>query len=158
MSELLDVLKEVSNNANEASKPVALMFGTVTSESPLKILIEQKLEVNEKVLILTTAVKDHYVDMTVSHVTESTAIDHTHVVSGSTGTADSPPHSHDTNITSQINDPATTHLHAYKGRKKYLVHNGLKTGEKVVMMRVKHGQQFLVIDRVSEAITEGQML
>ena len=40
------------------------------------------------------------------------------------------------------------HLHDYKGTKAFRVHLGLKAGEKVILLRVQGGQQFIVLDRV----------
>lgn len=56
-----------------------------------------------------------------------------------TGVAGSPPHSH--NVTKTI---------------KVLVKNGLKEGERVLLVRVQGGQKYIVIDRLSEHITEGE--
>lgn len=36
-------------------------------------------------------------------------------------------------------------------KKKALIHNALKTGERVAMVRVQGGQKFLVLDRVGDA-------
>ena len=42
------------------------------------------------------------------------------------------------------------HRHPYKGRKKFLVHNKLKAGEQVVLLRIQGGKKFLVVDRLPE--------
>lgn len=42
---------------------------------------------------------------------------------------------------------AANHSHAYKGRKKFLVLNGLQVGDKVTIIRQHGGQQYLVIDK-----------
>ncbi|WP_313150791.1 DUF2577 domain-containing protein [Lysinibacillus capsici] len=39
------------------------------------------------------------------------------------------------------------HIHEYKGRKKFKVHNGLVEGDKVTMIRVQGGRQYLIIDK-----------
>lgn len=158
MANLVELIKKAADEANEASKPMGVYFGTVTKDEPLEINVEQKINLTKEFLILTNAVKDHYVDITVSHNTEKTTIDHTHDVQGSTGSADSPPHTHKVDITSQTNEPTTTHLHAYKGKKKMLIHNGLKIGEKVMLLRVQGGQKYVVVDRISDHIVEGQWL
>ena len=70
-----------------------------------------------------------------------------------------PEHTHNTpaGITDSGNLD-TTHKHRYKGRKKILVYNGLKTGEKVLLVRFVGGQRFVVLDRVSEHIVNGEWL
>ncbi len=45
-------------------------------------------------------------------------------------------------------EKAAEHLHEYKGRKKFTVHNGLQVGENVVLIRQQGGQKYLVVDRV----------
>ena len=39
------------------------------------------------------------------------------------------------------------HKHRYQGRKKWRVHNALKTGEKVILLRCDGGQKYIVLDR-----------
>lgn len=65
---------------------------------------------------------DHEVEMTVDHVTENRA--------GGSG-----------------DDAFASHNHQYKGRKKFLIHNGLMKGDKVTMIRAHGGQQYLIIDK-----------
>ena len=46
-------------DAVEANKPVNLCFGIVTSTSPLKINVEQKMELGEAQLLLSRNVTDY---------------------------------------------------------------------------------------------------
>lgn len=49
-----------------------------------------------------------------------------------------------------VTEPATctvSHSHEYKGRKKFMIHNGLVVGDKVTMIRAHGGQQYLIIDK-----------
>jgi hypothetical protein len=128
---LVEVIKRIAAETVEASKPTAITYGKVISISPLSIQIEQKLTLPAEFFELTKAVTDHYVDMTVSHVTENRA-------GGSNAAA------------------FESHNHDYKGRKKFLVHNGLKAGEEVILLRAQGGQRFIVLDRVFDYITEGE--
>jgi len=50
------------------------------------------------------------------------------------------------------------HKHEYKGRKKIMIYNGLKPGERVIIIRFQEGQKFLVVDRVCDHTVEGQWL
>ncbi|WP_246019625.1 DUF2577 domain-containing protein [Bacilliculturomica massiliensis] len=45
-------------------------------------------------------------------------------------------------------DGSPPHIHGISGKKTVTFHNALKSGEKVVMMRVQGGQKYLVLDRV----------
>ena len=131
----VEVVKRAAVEAVEAGKPVNILFGTVLSASPLKIQVDQKSIYTSKMLILTRNVTDFEVDMTVSHRT--VVISHGHpVVDTYTGGGSATP---------------VDHNHPIKGRKKFKVHNALKAGEKVLLIRVQQGKKFVVIDRVKGA-------
>ena len=118
----VEVVKRAAVEAVEAGKPVNILFGTVLSASPLKIQVDQKSIYTSKMLILTRNVTDFEVDMTVNHST------------GGSGAA-----------------AYEAHKHAYVGKKTFKVHNALKAGEKVLLIRVQQGKKFVVIDRVKGA-------
>ena len=106
-------------DAIEANKPTNVLFGTVINTSPLQISIDQKMILDGNSLLLTNAVKDHTVEMTVDHSTENTTVGN------------------------------SSHNHAYKGRKQFTVHNGLVVGEKAILLRMQGGQKFIVWDRLT---------
>lgn len=133
LNELLQVIKSVARDQYDALKPSDVTFGTVISVSPLEINIDQRMTLPAEFFILTKAVLDHYVDITVSHVTEDRA--------GGGGYAEFASHNHD-----------------YKGCKKILVHNGLKIGEKVILVQAQGGQKYVVLDRVFDHQASGEWL
>ena len=135
MPSMVELIKKIASESVGEGKPVSIRFGIVKQEKPLKIEVEQKLLLEEEHehLILTHLVKDYYVDMTVSHVTETRA--------GGSGFPMYESHDHD-----------------YKGRKKFLIHNGLKMGEKVILLQLQGGQQYIVLDRVDDPIVKGQWI
>lgn len=106
-----------------AGKPFSFTLGTVTSASPLKIRVDQKLELGAAQLVLTNAVRDYTVSMTVDHKT------------GEVVKEPAPP-------------PVEEHTHFYKGVKKFRVHLALKAGEKVLLLRADGGQKYIILDRV----------
>ena len=122
-NDLVTAIKKASVEAVNASKPMNLTYGKVVGVDPIKINVDQRLNLTSKQLILTGNVKDFEVEMTVDHVTEET--------SGGGG---------DLSFAS--------HSHRYSGKKMFTVHNGLKLGEKVIMIQVQGGQKFVVLDRV----------
>ena len=80
---LVKAMKQAALDAVDAKKPVAVHYGTVASESPLKIDVEQKMTLSEAQLVLTKAVLDHEVDIEVSHYTVNDALmngKHTHSI------------------------------------------------------------------------------
>lgn len=138
MSELVETMSQIALNAVENSMPCGVCFGTVSSASPLEILVEQKMTLGASHLILSTLVQDFHVDMTVDHTTENDlgSLDLTHSHTAPLGE------------TSQAGYKDLTHRHDYIGRKTFLVHLGLKAGEKVILLRIQGGQQYIVLDRV----------
>lgn len=52
-SNLLNVMKQAGSNATDAKNPVHVCFGKVTSTSPLKILVEQKIILGSMQIVLT---------------------------------------------------------------------------------------------------------
>lgn len=119
---IVSMIAAIANSANDASKPTAVLFGEVTAVNPLVIMVDQKIPLTEDFLILTDAVRDHWRDMTVDHLTENS--------SGGGGHA-----------------AFASHNHQYLGRKPFLIHNDLVVGEYVVLLRVQGGQKFVVLDR-----------
>lgn len=153
-------MKMISVNLLNSMRLTDIFFGTVISVSPLKIQIDQKHILEQPSLILSNAVKDHEVDITVSMMTvddnylDEKAKNHTHggsTLTGNMGAAIAG----NTDVT---NDFDTTHHHDIKGRKKIIIHNGLLLDEKVILLRMQGGQRYFVIDRVSEHICEGEWL
>lgn len=72
MPDALGVIKQAAVEAVDAEKPVLLCYGKVISADPLKIQVEQKMILTEKMLVLTRNVTDFYVDVEVSHKTVET--------------------------------------------------------------------------------------
>ena len=140
-TELLELMKETAIEAVSSTKPAGVYFGTVTSASPLKINVEQKMTLESAQLILARNVTEHKIEMTVDHFTEYEG-QHVHnyfdsdTGEGASGSAN------------RNTDP-TSHRHAYKGRKTFTVHNGLVKGDKVILLRVQGGQKYVVLDRVT---------
>lgn len=131
---LLPAIQQAVKQSVEAARPSDYILGTVETVSPLSIRLNSRDLVTEDFLILTDAVRDYNVDITVSHQTENRA--------GGSG------------------DPSfASHNHDYKGRKRITVHNGLAVGEIVVMLRQGGGQQYCVLSRVHDhANVKGQWL
>lgn len=123
MNSFLENVKRAAIEAVDASKPFAFILGKVTSIAPLKVQIDQKLTLTAAQLILTNAVRDYTVYMTVDHQTGST--------SGGIGDAS-----------------FASHSHSYSGQKAFKVHLALKVGEQVLLLRADGGQKFIIIDRV----------
>ena len=110
----------------DASKPVAVLFGKVTSISPLKVNIEQKMTLGAEQLILSRNVTDYTVNVTVNWGTNSRL--------GS--------------ISTENGSYNLSHSHTISGSKSMTVHNALAVGDEVILLRVTGGQKFVILDRV----------
>lgn len=120
----LEIIKRAAVDAEEQSAPCDLMFGTVTSAFPLKICVEQKLELGEAQLVLTRNVSNYKVKIEGKNVQSFFFTD-------------------DNGSTEALIPP---HVHAV-GELEIEVKNALKAGECVILIRQRGGQKFLVLDR-----------
>ena len=125
-NDFFEIIKKAAVEAVDAKKPSGLLFGKVISDSPLKVLVEQKMTLTMEQLVLCRNVTDFKVMMTVKHFTEPKG--------GGTGESS-----------------YEAHKHEYKGKKEFLVHNKLKTGDEVLLLRQQGGQKFIIVDRVVKA-------
>ncbi|MFJ8090838.1 DUF2577 domain-containing protein [Lysinibacillus sp. NPDC095746] len=65
MTDILKLIKRITLDAVNSQKLSDIVYGTVISENPLKVQIDQKLTLDEAHLKLTKAVKDHEVEMSI---------------------------------------------------------------------------------------------
>jgi hypothetical protein len=140
MNDITKLIKRAALEAIKESDPMAIMVGTVLSIAPLQVNVEQRLTLGAAQLLLTNNVVDHDVSVTMDWSTED--ITHNHGYSGVTGTSDL--HTHSYSGATQDN----THGHAVTGTKIIKVHNALKAGDMVMLLRMQGGQKYLVIDKV----------
>lgn len=98
-------MQKMSQNVQEAGKPVNVEFGTVISITPLQISVDQKMILGVNQLILSRDVTNYTTTCTISWTHES-------------------------------------------GTKQITINNALKQGERVILLRLQEGQQYLVLDRV----------
>lgn len=121
---LLKTIQRIALETIEASRPVKVLFGKVVSEAPLEIeLIQGHKRLSSEFLVLCRNVTDHTVEMEVNHQVEK--------------------------MSGGAKDPSfQSHIHQYKGVKPFKVLNALKVGEKVIMIQMQGGQQYIVLDRI----------
>lgn len=122
-ADLYNSIKVAAMKAVEASQPCDFLFGKVTSVSPLKVLVEQKLTLGASQLVLSRNVTDYTVPVTISWATDNT--------SGGSG-----------------DNAFAVHNHSITEKKEMTIHNGLNVGDKVILLKKKGGQKFLILDKV----------
>lgn len=176
---LAQAIAKLAHNAEEDGKPTTLEFGEVVSEeyAPLEIQIHDKLILDEDFLELTNAVRDHWVDVEVYWETiddndlaefqanhySNVAIHNSNVgkynghlhTNGNNGSPTGPLTKEEMQM-APVNQWHTSHLHNIAGRKRMRVYNGLHKGEKVVLLRMRGGQKYLVLDRITDHIVGGE--
>lgn len=131
VNELVRLVKQAAVDAVRANAPMAVCYGTVTGTGPLQITVDQKKILDEVQLILTDNVRDFNVVLsTIEGEGTSEGPHYTENESGGSGDA-----------------AFAAHQHKYQGRKKWRVHNALKMGERVILLRCDGGQKYIVLDR-----------
>lgn len=124
-TELVKALKQSALDAVNADVPVGVFTGEVISDKPLKIQIDQKLILTMTQLVLTRNVTDYKTDETVNHFTEYEAGGSYYAL-------------------------FQAHNHRYVGRKEFLIHHKLETGDKVLLLREQGGKHYYVLDRLAK--------
>lgn len=122
-SGLVDIMKRAAMDAMDNQQPTDLRVGTVVSVKPLRVQITNQLTIPESLLIVPESLTDHSVDVTVEWVT----------VSKSGGSGES---------------AFSSHNHSISGKKQMTVHNALKVGDKVALIRKHGGQSYFILDRI----------
>ena len=139
--EIADSIKRLARGVIDSLQLTDVTFGVVEAVSPLKVRISQDMVLTDEYLILTNAVKDHTVKISIEWESEPEK-DHIHTV------GELP--------TTGVKEPEEGHKHEIKGRKLMTIHNSLTVDEKVLLLRTLGGQSYVVIDRVDEIPNLGE--
>lgn len=131
--DLVQLIKKAALEAVDASQPANVLFGKVTSASPLKIFVDQKMTLTKEQLVLSRNVTDFTINVGVNNWYSE---DHTHN------------HTISDTYTGGGSSSNETHKHQIKGTKSLTLYNALKIGEKVILIQIAGGQKFIVIDRI----------
>ncbi|WP_036242490.1 MULTISPECIES: DUF2577 domain-containing protein [Megasphaera] len=119
---IVKTLKSLIAETTAAMVMSDIEIGEVIQVNPLVVQLDPKTQIDERSILLTKNTSMWSVDMDVDHHTENAA--------GGSGDAQ-----------------YESHLHGYKGRKTYRVHNELVVGDKVILLRESGGQRYVAIDR-----------
>ena len=129
MPNLVELIKRASIDAVSESKPTSIVFGKVISISPLKINVEQKLNLTKAQLILSRNVTDYKTKLSF----DNPDLKQEFTTWNMPESTESSP--------SKI---------AFKKQLKHdiTIYNALKIGEEVILLQVQGGQKYIVLDRV----------
>lgn len=134
MASLINIIKQISQGAEEASAPCNVLYGIVTSVDPLEITIEQKLILTSEFLVLTKNVTDYSVDVSIDWSTDNKSLNATH--------------SHVSNVDIEEQIINLTHAHSITGTKRITIHNALKKNDAVILIQKRGGQEYIVLDKI----------
>lgn len=128
-TELVQVIKRAAVDAVEQGKPCDILFGTVQKVKPLQIFVEMGMVLEQDELVLAQHLKDYSTELSfddpqIKQVFTTWDMEE-----------------------KQESAPAKMSLKQQK-RHKVTIYNGLRTGDKVILLRKQSGQRFLVLDRV----------
>ena len=118
-----NAIKQLSQAVTEQGKPTDIRYGTVVSASPLKVQISAELTLPQSVLVVPQSLTDYTVSVSVNWNTTSE--------SGGAGES-----------------AFASHNHGINGTKSITIHNGLKVGDKVLLLRQQGGQSYIILDKI----------
>lgn len=173
MTELLASLQAVMSKHYNGMNPAELRIGTVTAISPLKITLvnttaplpEALFYLTESVIEKKITIEGHTHDRNdLTHTHDAIGLSHQHpLATGSTGTALSGAYTTTqaltgiyTTLLERENIFCTEHGERLpietdgNGNTVVILNRGLAVGDKVLMLRVMGGQQFIILSRVFE--------
>lgn len=164
MSTLLSTIQTIAVRAVESTNPVVFTYGTVTGTDPLKVRIDEStIELSGESLILTANVVEKTVTIQKhTHGMDSQLIDIASAVSATGGNVTFAPqgasvtlnHKH-TNETTVLDAVCNEHgeelpKDADNERIVVTINRALKKGDRVIMLRVCSGQEYIIMSRVFE--------
>jgi hypothetical protein len=147
--ELLDILQMINQQGIAASAPADLEVGTVTRVSPLEITVNTSMApLRAPVLYLTAGVVERKLT-SLAHKHTVDGLGHTHEAEGTdTGEGLNGTYETNTELEQVLCLEQGTPLPAGGG---YITLNrGLAVGDRVLLLRVMHGQKHIVLSRIYE--------
>lgn len=119
MDRILNIIKQAGSGAVEAGNPVNVLFGSLTSVNPLEVNVDQRFTLSEDFLIIPESLTPFSIELNHLHLYQ------------------------DANAGGEVTRSTEAAL-----TKPIVIRRGLETGDKVLLVRMQGGQQFIVLDRV----------
>lgn len=133
---LVEIMKIAAMDAYQAGKPMTIMYADVTAVDPLEITINPSITLKEAdgQIKLARQVTDYDTSISlIDPADDGDTVWRTEEKGGGSGEVS-----------------YESHYHDITGKHRITVHNKLKVGEKVILVRMQGGKEYLVIDRVGE--------
>lgn len=119
-SRLVNLIKQAGAGAVAADNPLAVYVGSVSAINPLAVTVDQRFTLPEDFLIIPESLTHYEISMR-----------HNHSYTDSS----------DSGSTTRMTEPALP-------EEPLIIRRGLEIGDKLIMLRVQGGQQYVVLDRV----------
>lgn len=123
MADLLSTVKKAAMDAMAAGNPAAVMFGEVTNTDPLEVNVDQRFTLPADFLIIPESLTHFEI-----------VLRHYHDYTDDSGSGTS----------TKQTKPALP-------EKPIVIRRGLEAGDKLLLLRVQGGQQYVILDRVVSA-------
>ena len=152
--DLIEVLQQINQSSMDAYGLSDLAIGTVTQAEPLEVTLRESMApLPQEVLHLTAAVIEKKIPV-LAHAHTTSGLRHNHSVST---TDDDYETSDGLTLDAYTSDQQLQEIVCYEDGKPLPVENGfivlnrgLKTGDRVLLLRVMRGQQFIIVSRIFE--------
>lgn len=119
---LTDIVKKAGMDAFESAKPVNILYAEVESVSPLAVNVDQRFRLPASFLIVPESLTRQAIDLK-----------HTHQYQDDSGAGSA----------TKTTEQALT--------QPIVIREGLKAGDKVILLRVQGGQKYVILDRVVDS-------
>ncbi|MNW45952.1 hypothetical protein D3C74_232280 [compost metagenome] len=123
MVDLLGTLKKAATDAVNAGNPAAVMFGEVSNTDPLEVIVDQRFTLPADFLLIPESL---------IHFEISLHHSHEYVDDSGSGTS-------------------TKQTESALPAEPVVIRRGLESGDKLLLLRVQGGQQYVILDRVVSA-------
>ncbi|MFU1798492.1 DUF2577 domain-containing protein [Paenibacillus azoreducens] len=120
MADLLNTLKKAAMDAMAAGSPTAIMFGEVSKADPLEVIVDQRFTLPADFLVVPESLIHFEINL-----------HHSHEYTDDSGSG----------INTQQTKPALP-------EKPIVIRRGLEVGDKLLLLRVQGGQQYIILDRM----------
>lgn len=118
---LTNLIKTAARQAVDASNPVHILFGEVTSIDPLEVNVDQRFNLTADFLVVPESLTRYEVDLS-----------HSHSYQDNNGSGD----------TTRTSEVALV--------EPIVIRAGLQIGDKLILIRVQGGQKYVIFDKVGE--------
>lgn len=140
---LVKCMRQAAKKTHNPSKNTDIVYGVVQNTSPLTVLVDNRLELTEEFLVLSPFCYRAGFEVTIKG--------HTHSASVDTISKQDHSHSVDSKTTSKAGGftitPSASIENAGGHKVSVTLWDNLAKGDKLVMLRIKEGQEYLVLYR-----------